>query len=203
MNIGDRIKQRRLELGLSVDELAEMIGKNRATVYRYENKEIEKLPVTVIQPLAEALGVPPSYLFGIDEKFDNIKPITTKKIPLLGQVACGQPIYADEDRESYIEVGTDIKADFCLIAKGDSMVGARILDGDIVFIKSQDMVANGEIAVVIIDDEATLKRVFYQDGKRIILQAENASIPALIYEGDALNEIRIIGKAIAFQSDVN
>lgn len=132
--------------------------------------------------LAKALNVNPAWLLGYDvpmenkikennkqgesssidyERYDNIMPITTKKLPLLGEIACGEPIYANEDRESYVEVGTDIKADVCLKAKGDSMINARIHDGDIVFIREQPVVENGEIAAVIIGNEATLKRVEY------------------------------------------
>lgn len=137
------------------------------------------------------------------KKFDNISPIHTQRIPLLGEIACGVPIYCDEDRESYVEVGTDIRADFCLRAKGDSMIGARICDGDIVFIREQPMVENGEIAAVIIGDEATLKRVYYdkKNGK-LVLQAENPSYSPLMYVGEELNSIRILGKAIAFESNL-
>ena len=99
--------------------------------------------------------------------------------------------------------GTDINADFCLKAKGDSMIGARILDGDIVFIKEAPMVNNGEIAGVIIGDQATLKRVYYYPEKgKLILQAENPKYEPLVYIGEELNEIRILGKAVAFQSDI-
>ena len=137
------------------------------------------------------------------ENFDNIFPIEKHKTPLLGEIACGNPIFVDEDRESYIEAGTDIQADFCLKAHGDSMINARILDGDIIFIRKQEMVENGEIAAVIIDNEATLKRVYYEkDKSKLVLQAENPVYPPLVYVGDELNNIRILGKAIAFQSDV-
>jgi transcriptional regulator with XRE-family HTH domain len=70
MKVGQRIKLRREEIGLSVDELAEMLGKNRATIYRYESNEIEKLPTTVLEPLAKALHTTPAYLMGweIEEK---------------------------------------------------------------------------------------------------------------------------------------
>lgn len=135
--------------------------------------------------------------------FDNIYPIEVKEIPLLGDIACGEPIYANEDRESYVLAGTDIDADFCLKAKGDSMIGARIYDGDIVFIKKQNIVDNGEIAAVVIDDEATLKRVYYErDKNRLTLQAENPKYRPLTYEGEELDHIHILGKAIAFQSDI-
>ena len=134
--------------------------------------------------------------------FDNIFPIHTVRIPFLGEIACGEPIYADEDRESYVLAGTGIKADFCLRAKGDSMINARILDGDIVFIRRQDMVENGEIAAVIINDEATLKRVYYyRDKNLLILKPENPAYQDLIYTNEELETIKILGKAVAFQSD--
>lgn len=110
-----------------------------------------------------------------------------------------------EKRESYIMAGTNIKADFCLRASGDSMINARILDGDIVFIRKQDMVENGEIAAVITNDnsEATLKRVFYYPEKSLlILKPENPAYEDFIFQNEELNEVHILGKAIAFQSDV-
>ncbi len=133
----------------------------------------------------------------------NIYPIELKRFPLLGEIACGKPRFASEDRESYVEASTDIQADFCLKAKGDSMINARIQDGDIVFIREQASVYNGEIAAVVIDDEATLKRVFYYPEKDLfILKAENPKYDDLVYSKSELDNIRILGKAIAFQSDV-
>lgn len=135
--------------------------------------------------------------------YDNIFPITRTRYPLLGDIACGEPIYADEHRESYIMAGTEIQADFCLRAKGDSMTGARILDGDIVFIRSASMVENGAIAAVIIGDEATLKRVYwYPEEKRLRLQAENPAYRTMEFIGPELDTVRILGRAVAFQSDV-
>ena len=210
MTIGERIKARRLELGLRVDELAERIGKNRATIYRYESSEIEKLPTTVLEPLANALGVSPGYLMGWErlgdigallDNFDNIHPIKLKKFPLLGKIACGEPIFADEDRESFIMADMDIRADFCLMAEGDSMIGARIQDGDIVFIRKMPMVDNGDIAAVIIDNEATLKRVqYYPQKNKLVLYPENPKYEPFIYSGEELNEIHILGKAVYFMS---
>ena len=133
----------------------------------------------------------------------NIYPIELKRFPLLGEIACGEPRFASEDRESYVEASTDIQADFCLKARGDSMINARIQDGDIVFIREQPSVYNGEIAAVVIDDEATLKRVFYYPEKNLfILKAENPKYDDLVYSKSELDNIRILGKAIAFQSDV-
>ena len=211
MNIGERIKQRREELGVSVDELAKRLGKHRATIYRYESNEIANLPTSVLEPLAIALDTTPAALMGWKDdsqtenilNIDNIFPVETKKIPLLGNIACGEPIFADEQFEFYVMVGTEIKADFCLRAKGDSMIGARIDDGDIVFIRKQEMVEDGEIAAVLIGDETTLKRVYYDRKAGVLsLFAENPKFKTKRFSGDELNQIKILGKAIAFQSEI-
>ena len=98
----------------------------------------------------------------------------------------------------------DIDADFCLRAKGESMIGARILDGDLIFIRSQPQVDNGEIAAVLIGDEATLKRIYYYPQQnRLMLNAENPAFAPLIYIGDELEQIKILGKAVAFQSPLH
>lgn len=138
-------------------------------------------------------------------KVSNIFPITTHKLPMLGEIACGKPVFTNEDRESYVNAGTNVKADFCLKARGNSMINARIHDGDIVFIQRQDMVENGEIAAVVVnsDSEATLKRFYYyQERATLILKPENPEYEDLIFQNEELNEVRVLGKAIAFQSDV-
>lgn len=206
-SIGDRIKQRRLEIGLSVDQVADKIGKNRATVYRYESSEIEKFPIDVLTPLAEALRTTPAYLMGWDDSAQaptpsNIIPMPeTRKIPLVGTIACGEPILAEENIEEYVSIPKDLAGDFALRCKGDSMINARIFDGDIVYIRSQDTVENGEIAAVLIDNEATLKRVkLYED--HITLEPENPMYKPLSYWGEEMNEVRILGKAVAFTSTI-
>lgn len=136
-------------------------------------------------------------------KISNIFPITTHKLPVLGEIACGEPKYTNEDRESYVDAGTNIEADFCLKAKGDSMINARIHDGDIVFIRRQGIVENGEIAAVVVnnDSEATLKRFYYyQERATLILKPENPAYEDLIFQNEELNEVHVLGKAIAFQS---
>jgi hypothetical protein len=161
-----------------------------------------------VQILADYLGILKSDL--VEDKsnddsdyINNIYKIDKIKLPFLGSVACGEPIYADEDRESYIMVGTDIHADFCLQCKGDSMINARIHDGDIVFVRKQDIVNNGEIAVVIIDDEATLKRFYYyKEQNMVILRPENNKYQDIVLTGEELEKVKVIGKAVAFQSDV-
>lgn len=209
MKISEKIKRGRKQLGLTQTEFGKKLGVQKNAVSKWECGRVEDIPSSKIKIMAGLFHVPISYL--IDDatsdvdyfQYDNILPIQTKSFPLLGEVACGEPIFANEDRESYIVAGADIKADFCLKCKGDSMINARIYDGDIVFVRKQSMVDNGEIAAVLIENEATLKRVFYYPDKaKLILQAENPSFEPFVYIGEEVNDIRILGKAVAFQSDV-
>lgn len=211
-DIKDRIKNRRLELGLTLEDVARKVGVSKPTVLRWESGDIANMRSDKISKLADALLTTPSYLMcwtddpSIREQpsqFSNIFPIQTQRIPMLGEIACGKPIFAEEHRESYVQAGMNVHADFCLTARGDSMMGARIHDGDIVFCRSQSMVDNGEIAVVVIGDEATLKRVyFYPEKKKLVLQAENPKYEPYVFVGSELDDISILGKAVAFQSDV-
>lgn len=203
------IKRLREENGLSQETLAKMTGyTDRSSITKIEKGQVD-LQQSKIELFAKALNTTVPKLVGWDEIEDNalsnIYPIELKRFPMLGEITCGKPIYADEDRESYIMAGTDIKADFCLKAKGDSMINARICDGDIVFIRQQDIVENGEIAAVVInnDNEATLKRFFYYTEKNmVILKAENPAFEDMIFLNDELNNFHVLGKAVAFQSDI-
>ena len=205
MDINEKIKQRRLELNLSLEDVAKALGVNKSTILRYESKSISKMPIASIPPLAKVLKCSPEYLMGWEDDFStysNLYKISKQSLPLLGTIACGTPIYAYEERESYVLCGTEIRADFCLRCQGDSMINARINDGDIVFIRKQDTVNNGEIAAVIIEDEATLKRFFYyREQGMVILRAENPKYKDIVLTGEELNTITVIGKAVAFQSD--
>lgn len=161
-----------------------------------------------VQALADYFGVLKSDLLEDKNKDDslhisNIFPITTHKLPMLGEIACGKPIFMDENRDNYTMIGSNVKADFCLKAKGDSMVNARIMDGDIVFIRSQPEVENGEIAAVAIDDEATLKR-FYRDEitQTVTLISENPIYAPMVFTKECQKNVYILGKAVTFQSDV-
>ena len=203
MTIGDRVKALRLKKGLTQEELAEKLGyRSKSSVAHIENGR--DIPRSMIVQLSEILDTTPAYLMGWEDsegslfnKYDNIHPIQLKKIPLLGEIACGEPIWADEDKEHYVMADMDIDADFCLTAKGDSMVNARINNGDIVFIKQMPLVQNGEIAAVIIDNEATLKRVYYYpDKNKLVLNPENPAYEPLIYINEELDTVRILGKAV-------
>lgn len=198
------IKKRREELKVTQQTLAEKIGyADKTMISKIENGLVD-LPQTKIIAIAKALHTTPGALMGdanVIPPYDNIHQIAKKSLPVLGSVACGKPIYMAEEKEVYVDATTDIKADFILIAKGDSMTGARINDGDIVFVRQQPEVENGEIAVVAIDDEATLKR-FYKYNDMILLKAENPEYKDMVYTPEDHKEVRVLGKAVAFQSDV-
>ena len=206
--IGKRIKDARKKVGLSQVDLAEKIGVSKQTLYKYENDIITNIPSNYIEEIAKNTGVSPAYIMGwsTDPRTQlpsNIRPVITKKIPMLGNIACGEPIFAEEQHEYTVDLSADINADFCLRAKGDSMTGDRIYDGDIVFIRSQPTVENGEIAAVLIGDEATLKRVKYDQAAGILqLFPSNPMHPIQTYSGHELDNIRIIGKAIICQFDI-
>lgn len=204
-NVGNYIKQLRLSKDMTQEELGNVIGVKKAAVQKWESGMVQNLKRSTIKQLADFFEVSPAGFIDDDTDLSKygIAPVKTQRIPLLGEIACGEPMFADEDRESYVEVGTEIRADFCLRAKGDSMINARIYDGDVVFIRQQPMVDNGDIAAVIIDDSATLKRVYYYPEKgKLILNPENPAYEPMVYVGEELNEVRILGKAVAFQSDL-
>ena len=203
--IANRLKTLRKSKKITQDELAAALGTSKQTIHRYENGIITNIPPEKVEKLAAALGTTPSELMGWSQTAlpAGAKPISTKRLPVLGEIACGNPIFATEEHESYIAADGGLDADFCLVAHGDSMIGARINDGDIIFIRSQETVNNGEIAAVIINDEATLKRVYYYpDEAKLILSPENPRYAPLVYIGEELSHIRIIGKAVAFQSAI-
>lgn len=209
MTIYDRIKYLREKAGMSQQELAEKVGFKTASAVNKIELGLRDINQTKIKAFADALNVTPSYLFDGDSDNNNKNsafsifgvlplPKTTKR-PRLGTIACGEPILAEENIEDYDDVPEDIKCDFTLLCKGDSMINARINDGDIVYIRQQDTVENGEIAAVLIEDEATLKRVFKYDDK-LVLQPENSKYEPFIYIKEEMNKVRIIGKAVGFTS---
>lgn len=191
---------------MTLDELSKVVGVTRQTLSRYETGVINNIPSDMIENIATALRTTPAQLMGWGEegKFDVLSlpgvmsvPRTTKK-PLLGNIACGDPILAVENFDGYVDAPEDIHCDFALRCKGDSMIGARIHDGDVVYIRQQDDVENSEIAAVIIDEEdVTLKRVYKLD-HGMILQAENPSYAPIQINGS--HSARIIGKAVGFTS---
>ena len=224
-NLGERIKSLRQERGLSLRELADICETSKSAISMYERGE-RRPKYETLEAIADAFNVDMEYLLGksdvknktanflgfdsLEEAYNagcllpsDIRPVARKRFPVLGNVACGEPIWAEEERGTFVDGAADIDADFCLIAKGDSMINARIFDGDLLFVKKQPMVEDGEIAVVLVENEATVKRVYYdRDSNVITLIPENPMHKAMRYEGAKLDEITILGKVVAGQFKV-
>lgn len=203
------MKQRRKEIGFSAEKVAERLGVSPATIYRYEKGDIEKVPVDSLAELAKILQTTPAYLMGWEEqpspaasKESTIPPgfepmPKMRKIPLIGSIACGIPITAEQNIEKMVDVPESIRCDFSLTCHGDSMVDAGIHDRDVVYIHIQPEVENGQIAAVRIGEEATLKRVYYSDGVLTLMPANPAYAP-MVYSGPQLDEVQIEGRAVGW-----
>ena len=213
MKLGDLIRSYRESHDLSQRQFALRCDLSNGYISILEkgiNPNTQR-PVTPTIPqlkkLADGMGLSLTELF---EQVDdmpidfggNIIPLPEmRKIPLLGKIACGSPILAEEHVEEYIDIPKHIHADFALTCQGDSMINARIFDGDIVYIRQQDTVEAGEIAAVLIDNDATLKRIrIFED--HISLEPENPQYRPIVLWGDDMNTVRILGKAVAFTSTV-
>lgn len=203
---GDNIRKVRLDRGLALTQLADAVGESKQTIYKYETGVITNIPLSKIEAIAKVLNCTPESLVGWDDKKTlprNIQPMpSTYKVPRLGRIACGDPILAEENIEDYDDVPAYIKCDFTLVCRGDSMINARIFDGDIVCIKADAEVNSGDIAAVLVDDDtATLKRVRLFDD-HIILEPENPTYKPKVFWNEDMNRVRIIGKATHFISTV-
>lgn len=231
MTLGDMIKTYRSEHHLSQDAIAQRTGLSKAYISILErniNPSTGRPPEPTIKTIgliADAINrdfdsvvsnLDPDIVISLQEQAPMAFSLTGKqeippgfspppetyKVPRIGTIACGEPILAEENIEGYEDVPSNIHCDFTLRCKGDSMINARIFDGDIVYIRQQDEVESGEIAAVLIDGtEATLKRVrIFED--HIILEPENPMYKPLVFWGEEMNRVRIIGKATHFMSEV-
>lgn len=214
----ERLKILRKEANLSQEELAKKIGVSKSSVNMYERGEREP-GFETLEAIADCFNADMDFLLGKSDcknRYEwakckavqiptatNIIPMPeAKSIPLVGKIACGTPITATENLEGYIKIPAQLEADFALVCRGDSMVGARIMDGDFVAIRQQPDVDDGEIAAVLIEDEATLKRVYKMPG-RLVLRAENPRYAPIDLSGAELDSVRILGKVVYFISEVN
>lgn len=206
----DRLRQLRTARDLSQMEFARQIKISKSSVNMYERGEREP-GLETLEKIADYFNVDMDYLLGKSDVVNrsnwaslpaNLIPFPTMgKVPLIGAIACGAPVLAQEHIEDYVDMPSHIHADFALTCKGDSMINARIFDGDVVYIRQQETVENGQIAAVLIDNEATLKRVrLFED--HIALEPENPQYRPLVFWGEEMNAIRILGKAVAFTSTV-
>lgn len=195
-----RIRLRREALGISQEELARRMGyRSKSSITKLE-KGVNDLPQAKLEELAQALETSPAYLLGLDAPAvpRGFEPLPAMvRVPLIGSIACGTPITAEQNVECYIGVPAAWHADFALTCHGDSMA-PTIRDGDIVCIRSQPEVEQGQIAAVRIGEEATLKH-FHRQGDAVMLIADNAAVcPPMVFTGQELEEICIEGKAVGF-----
>lgn len=207
MTTGEIIKALRQRKGLSQEELGKLVGVKRAAINKYETGLVVNLRRDMIQKLANALNTTPTVIMGFEDEEGNILNLPSNleklqpmnKVPLVGQIACGEPILAEENITDYIDLPAHIRADYALTCKGESMIGAGIQDGDVVYIRQQPEVENGQIAAVIVNDdnEATLKR-FYRVGDTVTLNPENPKVAPLVFVGEDINKMRVVGLAVAF-----
>lgn len=204
---------RRLREGLDVRgmtqaELAKRSGISKSSISRYIKGDWEGKQSAVYE-LAKALGVTEAWLMGYDVPMESdtapavppgFEPLPKMvKRPLVGSIACGEPITAEENIEDYVDVPENVQCDFCLRCKGDSMIDAGIHDGDVVYIHITPQVENGQIAAVRIEGEATLKRVFWDESSQTLtLLAENRNFAPLVYTGPILDTVQIEGKAVGY-----
>lgn len=213
MNLRDKLTKLKAENGLTTEALSERSGVPKGTINKLLNGETRNPTAQTLKRLADALGCELTYLCGRPEDIPGVYrlgdrpnphpdliPVRRRKIPLIGTIAAGRPILCEEEAE-IIEAADGVQADFALRVSGDSMIGARILDGDTVFLRQQDDVDDGQIAAVIVDDRATLKRVYHiQNGLQLL--SENPKYPPMIFTYPECESIRILGRAVSFQSAV-
>lgn len=202
MAIGDNIKALRTQHGMTQLELGRIAGVSDKAVSSWESG-LSIPRMGAIEKIASYFHVPKSIIIDGTNSADTTIPPgflplpETESLPLVGRIACGTPILAEENVEGYVDVPKSARATFVLLCQGDSMA-PRIQDGDFVYVRKQPTVENGELAAVRIGTEATLKRVYYSPDRpdQLFLQAENPSYPPMIYSGQELEDIAIEGKIV-------
>lgn len=212
ITIGDRINKKRLEKGMTLEELGRKAGVSKVTIHKYESKIITNIPSDRIEAMAKALEVSPAYLMGWSDNSEDIDiskipgvimPVKLKRIPILGSIACGEPLFAEQNYEGYFMLDENLAgADFCLKAKGDSMIEANIFERDLVFFKKTSDVDNGAIAAVLIDDDATLKRISKSEDM-LVLQPCNRSYSPIIIKPEDNKRVLILGEMVGVYSERN
>lgn len=216
MELRDILTRLKTENGFTTEMLSVRSGVPKGTLNKLLNGETRNPTGSTLKKIADALNCPVqtlcsgtaflreedngySYSTGLANAAD-ILPVQRRSIPLLGEIAAGTPIYAEQTAD-VVSCNEGLHCDFALRVRGDSMIGARIMDGDIVFIRAQDDVDDGEIAAVVLNDEATLKRVYHiKNGVQLL--SENPKYAPMLFTLDDCDSIRILGKAVGFQSKI-
>lgn len=203
MTLYERIELLAKEKGFSICGLCKKASVPHSTIYELKSGKKVDLNRKTTEKLATVLEISVDELYGTEKSFipEGFTPLPgTKKVPRLGVISCGDPINSEENFDGYDDVPENIACDFTLKCEGDSMIGARINDGDLVYIRQQSMVENGQIAAVLIDGaEKLLKRVYINDDS-VILQAENPAYPPRVFSKEDMNRVSIIGRAVGFTS---
>ena len=211
-NFSSRIKLLRTERGITQEQLASMLKVSRSTIGMYESGKREP-DFETSEAIADIFNVDMDFLMGrsdverkhpltpttvIPPGFQPMPEMTT--VPIVGRIACGTPILAEQNIEGSACVPARWRATFSLVCKGDSME-PKIHDGDLVAIRKQPEVENGEIAAVRIGEEATLKRVYKREGF-LELRPENSNYESIILIGEKMAEATIEGKAVGLCRDI-
>ena len=209
-NFGSILKDLRTSRGITQGELATMLEVSRSTVGMYETGGREP-DFETMEAIADIFNVDMDYLMGRSQ-VERKHPISPPRkeippgfqplpemaqVPLIGSIACGTPITAEQNIKSYIGVPAAWRADFALECHGDSMA-PTICDGDVVCIRSQPEVEQGQIAAVRIGGEATLKHCYYQNGVVQLIADNPAVCPPMVYTGPDLEDIEVEGLAVGF-----
>lgn len=205
VTVKDILKGRRLELELTLEDVAKRVGVSPATISRWESGDIANMRRDRIAALAKALQISPAVIMG----WDVDTPIPPgahrpqfKKVPMLGYAAAGQPLEDLNQDTPYYDVDDKYDVDFCITVRGDSMINAGINDGDIVFIKSMPEVPNGKIACVEIDNEKVCLKRFYKSADGIMLVSENPKYPPIQLNRFNCQSVKILGLAVLRQSEI-
>lgn len=208
-DIGSTIKSLRISREMNQNDVAKKIGVSKQTLFKYENGIVQNIPTKYIERLANLFDVSPGYIMGWQDDLDYSKIPGIKiikkfvNVPILGEIACGQPMFCEENFEGIFQIDEDLdKPDFCLIARGDSMIDAGIHDGDIVFMRKTPVVENGKIAAVYYDEDVTLKR-YYSKGNQVILQPENKFYSPIMIDLYEDIPLKILGELIGVYSKVS
>ena len=195
--LGDRMRILRSGRGLTQQAVAEALGVSRSAVAMWEKNEREP-NLETLAALAKLLNVPMTALVEREERPlpENVRPARYRRIPLLGAIAAGEPIFAGEEHETYVDVGDSVQADFALEVQGESMEPVY-KDGDVVYIRSQSDVSDGQVAAVVIDDSATLKRVYHLP-IGVQLMPINPAFAPMLFTAQNSNSVRILGLAVGY-----
>lgn len=206
-SIGKRIQEIRKQQGMTQEELAERINISKSSISEWEScKRVPRMET--LRKIADALGVDVWQIIGFNtieftplEELtlpSNVRPISAlnrQRVPLIGSVAAGEPIYDPEDAGVYVE--SPVEADAAITIRGDSMV-PTYLDGDLVYIKARPDVPDGAVAVVFLDDEATLKHVYKRPTGLTLISDNMATHPPLMVEFADYENVRIFGVPVGY-----